>query len=144
MLTNIRRRFLTVSGTILLCALSFVGISATPAFASTTQTASHTTTVFQQANPPRPGQPNSGPRQPNPGRGHDNTRNACPATLRIGASGQAVRTLQRLLHDHGYRVRTTGHFDGQTESAVKQLQRQHHLRADGIAGNAVWHVLGQC
>ena len=139
MFTNIRRRFLTMSGTILLCALSFVSVSASPAFAATTQTTSQTTAVSQSANHPGPGQPNRRPGQPNRGPGRDNNGRACPATVRIGDSGQAVRTLQRLLHD-----RVTGRFDNQTLSSVKKFQRQHHWRADGVAGNDVWGALGQC
>jgi peptidoglycan hydrolase-like protein with peptidoglycan-binding domain len=144
MFTNIRRRFFTLSGTILFCVLSFVSIGAAPAFASTTQTTAHTSTASQLANPPGPGQPNAGRGRPNPGPGRNNNGYACPATIRNGDSRQDVRTLQRLLHDHGYRVRITGHFDNQTVFAVKQLQRQHHWRADGVAGNTVWHALGQC
>jgi peptidoglycan hydrolase-like protein with peptidoglycan-binding domain len=151
MLTNIRRRFLTMGGTIMLCVLSFVAVSATPAFASTTQTASSATATFQSANPPGPGQPNRGPGQPNRGPGQPNrgpgrggNRQICPATVGFGDSGQAVRTLQRLLQDRGFRVRVTGRFDNQTLSAVRQFQRQHHWRADGVAGNAVWQALGQC
>ena len=151
MITNIRRRLLTISGTIMLCALSFVSISAAPAFAATSQTTAHTTAAIQSAPPPGPGkphsgpgQPNSGPGKPNSGPGRDNNRNACPGTVRIGDSGQNVRTLQRLLHDNGYKVRVTGHFDNQTQAAVKQFQRQHHWHADGVAGNAVWRALGQC
>src|SRR6266700_2145199 len=137
MITNISRRLLTISGTIMLCALSFVSISAAPAFAATSQTTAHTTAAIQSAPPPGPGKPHSGP-------GRDNNRNACPGTVRIGDSGQNVRTLQRLLHDNGYKVRVTGHFDNQTQAAVKQFQRQHHWHADGVAGNAVWRALGQC
>ena len=144
MFTNIRRRFLTMSGAIVLCMLSFVAVSATPAFASTTQTVSHATAAFQSANPPGPGQPNRGPGQPNRGPGRGGNRQVCPATVGFGDSGQTVRTLQRLLHDRGFRDRVTGRFDNQTLSAVRQFQRQHHWRADGVAGNAVWHALGQC
>ena len=144
MLTNIRRRFLTMGGTIVLCVLSFVAVSATPAFASTTQTASSATATFQSANPPGPGRPNRGPGQPNRGPGRGGNSQACPATVSSGDSGQAVRTLQRLLHDRGFKVRVTGQFDGQTRSAVRQFQRQHHWDADGVAGDAVWQALGQC
>ncbi len=68
--------------------------------------------------------------------------------LRIGSSGNDVRTLQIRLN----RVSTNfpnipkiypinGVFGGSTEEAVKEFQRQFNLTPDGIVGRATWYQL---
>ena len=56
-------------------------------------------------------------------------------------TGSAVARMQELLHAHGFEVRMDGDFGWRTEMAVKQFQRQHGLRVDGIVGPATWATL---
>jgi hypothetical protein len=58
-------------------------------------------------------------------------------TLSVGASGTAVKQLQRKLH-----VQATGYYGPQTKRAVKRFQRAHGLAADGVAGPATLRALG--
>lgn len=65
-----------------------------------------------------------------------------PKTLRRGSTGEAVKELQRMLRALGY---DTGEIDGRfgfiTEDALLQFQREHRLRADGVAGAQVFEAL---
>lgn len=55
--------------------------------------------------------------------------------LRHGATGEAVRTLQKRLQQEGfYREKISGVFDAATQSAVKEFQRIHLLEEDGTVG----------
>lgn len=58
-------------------------------------------------------------------------------TLRLGASGDAVAKLQRLLH-----VADDGAFGPKTLGAVVAFQRAHGLKVDGVVGQATWAALG--
>jgi peptidoglycan hydrolase-like protein with peptidoglycan-binding domain len=53
--------------------------------------------------------------------------------LRVGRSGPAVLTVQRLVGAH-----LTGRFDAQTRAQVAAFQRRHDLPADGIVGERTW------
>jgi putative peptidoglycan binding protein/rare lipoprotein A (RlpA)-like double-psi beta-barrel protein len=56
-------------------------------------------------------------------------------TLGTGASGEDVRTLQRILRAKGYgRIAATGTFDATTEQAVRRFQAAAGLAVDGIVG----------
>jgi peptidoglycan hydrolase-like protein with peptidoglycan-binding domain len=57
-------------------------------------------------------------------------------TLRRGAKGAAVNTLQQALG-----VKVDGDFGPRTEAAVRQWQRDHGLAADGIVGPKSWAKL---
>ena len=57
-------------------------------------------------------------------------------TLRRGAAGEPVKRLQAKLG-----IPATGNFDGNTEAAVRQFQRQHGLVPDGIVGPRTWATL---
>jgi len=62
-------------------------------------------------------------------------------TLKLGASGDAVRDLQAKLVARGYalpRYGVDGDFRAETEAAVKAFQRAHHLEVDGIVGPLTW------
>lgn len=61
-------------------------------------------------------------------------RNAPPRPLKLGAAGPAVRDLQKMLNENGVLTRTSGKFDAQTLAAVKDFQRTHGLKVDGIVG----------
>ena len=59
--------------------------------------------------------------------------------LKKGSTGEAVRQLQRALNDLGYDPGDVdGDFGNQTESAVKNFQRDRHLTVDGIVGEITW------
>ena len=58
-------------------------------------------------------------------------------SLRKGATGAAVKTLQTNLKKLGfYTAYVDGSFGSTTESAVKTFQRKYGLTADGVAGSA--------
>lgn len=59
--------------------------------------------------------------------------------LRSGSRNEAVRVLQRKLGETGFDAGTPdGIFGKMTTRAVKQYQRAHNLKADGIVGPSTW------
>ena len=58
-------------------------------------------------------------------------------TLRRGATGDLVSKVQTKLN-----VPVTGTFDGATEAAIRQFQRDKELVPDGIIGPRTWSLLG--
>lgn len=63
-------------------------------------------------------------------------------TLKKGSKGQQVRTVQRLLVALGYGAgKADGEFGPNTETALKEYQRDHGLTADGICGAKSWAAL---
>lgn len=65
-------------------------------------------------------------------------------TLKRGNKGEKVAILQQLLIDRGYklpRYGADGDFGAETEAAVKQFQKDHGLKVDGIAGEKTWASL---
>ena len=64
--------------------------------------------------------------------------------LRKGAKRSEVKTLQRLLFVKGYSIGTSGvdgSFGKDTESAVKEYQRNHELEIDGVVGSVTWKTI---
>jgi peptidoglycan hydrolase-like protein with peptidoglycan-binding domain len=62
--------------------------------------------------------------------------------LKLGATGNAVSTLQNSLQAAGfYDGPTTGYFGSSTENAVIRFQRANGLTADGIAGSNTQEAL---
>lgn len=68
--------------------------------------------------------------------------------LRKGSSGNAVKTLQRLLRQLQYvnldgktLIIVDGHFGNNTEAAVKRYQQKHLNGVDGIVGVKTWNKL---
>ena len=61
--------------------------------------------------------------------------------LQKGSSGEAVKTLQRVLTNKGFYCSTDGSFGSATESALKSFQRAAGLTADGSCGPATWTAL---
>jgi peptidoglycan hydrolase-like protein with peptidoglycan-binding domain len=57
-------------------------------------------------------------------------------TLRRGATGELVKEIQAKLG-----VDASGIFDGATEAAVRQFQRDRRLVPDGIVGPRTWPAL---
>lgn len=62
-------------------------------------------------------------------------------TLRAGATGDEVLTLQNLLNQWGFACPLTGVFDENTEKAVCDFQQVQGLTADGIVGKRTWETL---
>jgi N-acetylmuramoyl-L-alanine amidase len=62
--------------------------------------------------------------------------------LRVGSAGGAVRTLQRELNEHGYKLAVDGHFGAHTAAAVASFQKKHKLTVDRIVGAKTWKALG--
>lgn len=68
--------------------------------------------------------------------------NAPTPTLREGAHGAAVRTLQEGLRKGGFNPGPVdGIFGPKTEAAVKAFQAKHGLQVDGIVGPKTWAAL---
>lgn len=74
----------------------------------------------------------------------DNTINVFLPTLRKGDSGNSVKILQAFLIAYEYSTGTSG-IDGEfgfdTESAVKQFQKNSGISVDGIVGENTWSEL---
>ena len=76
------------------------------------------------------------------------TVNIAMPILRKGSTGEAVKTLQRLLRQLQY-VNTDGktllivdgHFGSNTEAAVKRYQQKHLDGVDGVVGIKTWNKL---
>jgi len=79
-------------------------------------------------------------------RRHAETRHgaaAPPALLRHGSAGEAVSNLQRDLAALGSRINADGVFGPTTEAAVRRLQADCGLAADGIARSETLAALGR-
>ena len=64
-------------------------------------------------------------------------------TLRKGAEGEMVKTLQMMLNDEtGAELAVDGIFGAKTEAAVIHFQALHDLAEDGIVGPKTWAALG--
>lgn len=61
--------------------------------------------------------------------------------LRRGDDGEAVKALQRRLHEAGHRLTIDGDFGPATERAVRAFQRRVGLVVDGIAGSKTLQAL---
>lgn len=80
----------------------------------------------------------SGPPAPPPPR--EGAAFRIPPTLRLGASGEDVTTIQHLLNVTSA-VEIDGDFGPQTEAAVRAYQQAVGLPADGVVGPRTWGAL---
>ena len=74
----------------------------------------------------------------------DNSDTQTLPTLRKGDKGDAVRYMQTLLMERGYDLGkwgADGDFGKQTETALKQFQRDWNLKNDGVCGKQTWAML---
>ena len=65
-------------------------------------------------------------------------------TLKRGSKGEYVTLLQTKLQQKGYdlgKYGIDGDFGSATEKAVKEFQKDHDLKADGIVGAQTWDAL---
>ena len=61
---------------------------------------------------------------------------------RMGSSGLPVRRLQSRMSAVGFDMGgVDGRFGAKTEQAVKQLQQQSELGADGVVGAKTWAIV---
>ena len=63
------------------------------------------------------------------------------AGMKIGDSGESVKTLKQLLKGAGYTLTDDDLFDEDTYKAVKEYQSANGLNADGEAGASTWAKL---
>lgn len=63
-------------------------------------------------------------------------------TIKYGASGDDVKTLQNYLNQNGYNLSADGQFGAKTQAAVKDYQNKNGLIADGIVGTNTWKSFG--
>lgn len=64
--------------------------------------------------------------------------------LRKGNKGESVKLLQQILNNSFYySLKVDGDFGSSTEAAVKDLQKQRGLTADGVVGSKTWDVLSR-
>ncbi|MCL6453539.1 MAG: peptidoglycan-binding protein [Alicyclobacillus sp.] len=66
---------------------------------------------------------------------------ATDPTIQRGATGAAVVKLQKLLNQHGAKLKVDGIFGPATQAAVRNFQGAHHLTMDGIVGPQTWGAL---
>jgi chitosanase len=66
---------------------------------------------------------------------------APPPTLMLGARGDEVRRLQRMLIEMGWTLEDDGYFGPATLAAVREYQERRGLKADGWVGAATWAAL---
>lgn len=79
-----------------------------------------------------------------PGIGHATTparATAARPTLRRGAVGGAVKTMQSRLNHHGARLGVDGKFGPGTQAALRHFQSVKHLKVDGVCGPTTWAAL---
>lgn len=75
--------------------------------------------------------------------GVQNNTETMAMTLKRGAQGESVKEMQQALNDRGYWVGTAdGVFGAQTETKLKQFQKDSGLTSDGIAGTKTLEKLG--
>lgn len=55
--------------------------------------------------------------------------------------GPAVAEMQELLRANGFELRIDGDFGWRTETRVKQFQKRHGIKIDGVVGAQTWAAL---
>lgn len=58
--------------------------------------------------------------------------------IRVGSSGEDVRSVQYLLTQHGHPLTADGLFGPLTKSAVEAFQEARGLAVDGVVGDRTW------
>lgn len=71
------------------------------------------------------------------------TGSKSPIVLRRGSRGSAVKTLQSLLAQVGFKIVADGIFGKNTEMVVGAFQRKNKLQVDGVVGAMTWSKLTQ-
>ncbi len=63
------------------------------------------------------------------------------AVLDLGDRGPQVQRLQEALKRAGFDCNDDGHFGPETETVVREFQREHGLAVDGMVGARTWETL---
>ena len=61
--------------------------------------------------------------------------------IKKGRKGDAVKKLQQILNDKGYKLSVDGDFGSKTDAAVRAYQKANHLEVDGEVGEKTWGSL---
>ena len=61
--------------------------------------------------------------------------------IKKGSKGDAVKKLQQILNDKGYKLSVDGDFGSKTDAAVRAYQKANHLEVDGEVGEKTWGSL---
>ena len=61
--------------------------------------------------------------------------------IKKGSKGYAVKKLQEMLNDKGYKLSVDGDFGAKTDAAVRAYQKANGLEVDGEVGPKTWSVL---
>lgn len=61
--------------------------------------------------------------------------------IKKGSKGYAVKKLQEILNDKGYKLTVDGDFGDKTDAAVRAYQKANHLEVDGEVGEKTWASL---
>lgn len=114
--------------------LSILGALAMASLSSTMNVQFATATPKQTTAAPKTSTPASvSPKQPSA---------ITHPTLRMGATGQAVKDLQSALKKAGfYEGPIDGGFGAQTKAAVIKLQQSKKMTSDGVVGPQTWAIL---
>ncbi len=65
-----------------------------------------------------------------------------PEILQLGDHGESISTLQHALVSLKYYAgNVNGHFDSETESALKSFQEEYGLDPDGVFGPQTWYAM---
>lgn len=64
-----------------------------------------------------------------------------PGNMRKGSKGDGVRQAQSRLAKRGWSITVDGDFGKQTDTIVRQFQKEKGLDADGIIGQITWSAL---
>ncbi|WP_025026121.1 phage tail tip lysozyme [Caldalkalibacillus mannanilyticus] len=63
-------------------------------------------------------------------------------TFKIGSKGQGVASIQKALQNAGFSPgRIDSDFGSKTDTAVRNFQKAHNLKVDGIVGKDTWALL---
>jgi len=62
-------------------------------------------------------------------------------TLKIGSTGENVKTVQQILKNLGYSITVDGKYGENTAKCVKKYQEKNGLTADGKVGEKTWNSL---
>ena len=61
--------------------------------------------------------------------------------IKKGSKGDAVKKLQQILNDKGYKLTVDGDFGDKTDAAVRAYQKANQLEVDGEVGEKTWASL---